>query len=73
MEDYIVNTNAPQTQRVYDWQKDNFGSNEWYIDGEYCGNCHVNLGWSWGLMHFCPKCGFMINGTLNPDPPEEDK
>lgn len=46
MEDYIVNTNAPQTQRVYDWQKDNFGNNEWYIDGEYCGNCHVNLGWS---------------------------
>ena len=44
--DYVINTNAPQTQRIYDWQKDDFNNNEWYIDSEHCGNCHANLGWS---------------------------
>ena len=71
--DYIINTSAPQTQRIYDWQRDGFGNGEWFVDGSYCGNCNANLSWSWGLMHFCPKCGFMINGTANPNPPEEDK
>ncbi len=72
-EEYTVNINAPQTQRFYNWQKDEFGKNEWYIENEYCGNCHADLSWKWGLMHFCPKCGFMINGTNNPKPPEEDE
>ena len=71
-EGYTVNINAPQTQRFYDWQKDEFGYGNWFIDKEYCGNCHANLSWSWGLMHFCPKCGFMINGTANPNPPEKE-
>ena len=70
MQDYIMNTSAPQTQRFYDWQKNN---NKWCIKKEYCGNCHANLNWKWGLMYFCPRCGFMINGTNNPKPPEEDK
>ena len=71
MPEYTININAPQTQRFYNWQKDN--NNEWFIEKEYCGNCHVNLNWKWGPMHFCPRCGFMINGTNNSEPPKEVK
>ena len=69
--EYVINTAAPQTQRIYDWQKE-FYSNIWFIDGEYCGNCHANIEWSHGLIKFCPKCGFMIVGIQNPNPPEEE-
>ena len=69
MQNYVINMSAPQTQRFYDWQKDGLGCGNWFIDGKYCGNCHTNLSWSWS---FCPKCGFMINGIANSNPPGEE-
>lgn len=71
--DYIINTSAPQTQRIYDWQKDSllYGE-EWFVNDIYCGNCHAKLEWAYGLVYFCPKCGFRIVNTQNPTPPGED-
>ena len=70
-QNYAINIGAPQTQKLYNWQKDDlYCSGDWFVDGIYCNNCHTNLSWSHGLMHFCPTCGFMIKGAVNPNPPE---
>lgn len=63
-QNYPINTNAPQALKIFDWQKRN---KEWFVNKIYCSNCGAKL----NFEKFCPRCGFIIIQTQNPQPPEE--
>lgn len=62
------------TREVYDWCCDSFypskDPRDWFVDAIFCEECRFPLSRiQYYKIKYCPGCGELIEGVVNPNPP----